>query len=161
MSKRIYFNAFQMNCVVHQSPGLWTRNDDHMVDYKRLDHWMNFAKLIERGCFDAIFLADVLSVYDVYGANRDAALRARDTKAARCDRLRARAGDTAALKQLCDEAGLGFEVVSPLEVGGEVVSSSRVRAARSTAPTRSAAPPAHPSTWCTRSRSSPSWAHTA
>ncbi len=75
MSKRIYFNAFQMNCVVHQSPGLWTRADDHMVDYKRLDHWMNFARLIERGCFDAIFLADVLSTYDVYGASRDAALR--------------------------------------------------------------------------------------
>jgi riboflavin kinase/FMN adenylyltransferase len=42
---------------------------------------------------------------------------------------RARAGDTAALKALCDAAGLGFELVSPLEVGGEVVSSSRVRAA--------------------------------
>ena len=42
---------------------------------------------------------------------------------------RARAGDTAALRALCGEAGLGFEVVSPLEVGGEVVSSSRVRSA--------------------------------
>jgi riboflavin kinase/FMN adenylyltransferase len=42
---------------------------------------------------------------------------------------RGRAGDTDALKSLCDAAGLGFEVVTPLEVGGSAVSSSRVRAA--------------------------------
>lgn len=35
--KRIYFNAFHMNCVVHQSLGLWVRGDDHMVDYTDLD----------------------------------------------------------------------------------------------------------------------------
>ena len=74
MSKRIYFNAFAMNCVVHQSPGLWVREDDHMVDYKSLKHWVDYAKLVERGCFDAIFLADVVGTYDVYGGNRDAAL---------------------------------------------------------------------------------------
>ena len=42
---------------------------------------------------------------------------------------RGRAGDTAALKALCDAAGLAFEEVQPFEWNGEVVSSSRVRAA--------------------------------
>ncbi|MBX9578950.1 MAG: bifunctional riboflavin kinase/FAD synthetase [Gemmataceae bacterium] len=42
---------------------------------------------------------------------------------------RGRAGDTAALRGLCDAAGLGFEEVPPLNDGGEPVSSSRVRAA--------------------------------
>lgn len=42
---------------------------------------------------------------------------------------RGRGGDTAALHTLCSAAGLGFEVVTPLEVNGAVVSSSRVRAA--------------------------------
>ncbi|MBI2800196.1 MAG: LLM class flavin-dependent oxidoreductase [Gammaproteobacteria bacterium] len=74
--KRIYFNAFHMNCVVHQSPGLWVRDDDHMVDYTDLDQWTRFARLIEKGCFDAIFLADVVGTYDVYGGNRDAAIAA-------------------------------------------------------------------------------------
>ena len=74
MKQRIYFNAFHMNCVVHQSPGLWVRSDDHMVDYKDLNQWIAFAKLIERGCFDAVFLADVIGTYDVYGGNRDAAV---------------------------------------------------------------------------------------
>lgn len=74
--KRIYFNAFHMNCVVHQSPGLWVRDDDHMVDYTDLEQWTRFARLIEKGCFDAIFLADVVGTYDVYGGSRDAALAA-------------------------------------------------------------------------------------
>ncbi len=73
-TKRMYFNAFRMNCVTHMSPGLWTRADDHMTDYLSLDHWTEFARLLERGCFDAIFLADVVGPYDVYGGNRDAAL---------------------------------------------------------------------------------------
>ena len=30
MSKRLYFNAFSMNCVVHQSPGLWVRPEDQI-----------------------------------------------------------------------------------------------------------------------------------
>lgn len=73
--KRMYFNAFHMNCVVHQSPGLWVREDDHMVDYTSLSQWIEFAKLIERGRFDAVFLADVAGTYDVYGGSRDAAIR--------------------------------------------------------------------------------------
>ena len=36
MPKRIYFNAFHMNCVVHQSPGLWVR-PDQIAD--KLQEW--------------------------------------------------------------------------------------------------------------------------
>ena len=74
MKKRIYFNAFHMNCVVHQSPGLWVREDDNMVNYTDLDQWVELAKLLERGKFDAMFLADVVGVYDVFRGNREAAL---------------------------------------------------------------------------------------
>jgi long-chain alkane monooxygenase len=74
MNKRIYFNAFHMNCVVHQSPGLWVRADDRMVDYTTLEAWVELAKLLERGRFDALFLADVVGVYDVYRGDRVAAL---------------------------------------------------------------------------------------
>ena len=57
MSKRIYFNAFHMNCVVHQSPGLWVRRDDKMHEYTKLANWVELAKLLERGKLDALFLA--------------------------------------------------------------------------------------------------------
>ena len=74
MNKRVFFNAFHMNCVVHQSPGLWVRADDQMLNYTDLDTWVELAKLLERGRFDALFLADVVGVYDVYQGNRVAAL---------------------------------------------------------------------------------------
>jgi len=74
MNRRIYFNAFHMNCVVHQSPGLWVRADDQMHNYTDLETWVELAKLLERGRFDALFLADVVGVYDVYRGNRVAAL---------------------------------------------------------------------------------------
>jgi hypothetical protein len=48
MNKRIYFNAFHMNCVVHQSPGLWVHPDDQMHKYNDLQTWVELAKLIER-----------------------------------------------------------------------------------------------------------------
>jgi riboflavin kinase/FMN adenylyltransferase len=42
---------------------------------------------------------------------------------------RGRAGDVGTLRELCTRAGVAFEEVPPLVVGGEPVSSSRVRAA--------------------------------
>ena len=64
-----------MNCVAHQSPGLWTHPRDRTSEYNRLPYWINLAKTLERGRFDGLFLADVLGVYDVFGGNPNAALR--------------------------------------------------------------------------------------
>ncbi|MET3135088.1 FMN-dependent oxidoreductase (nitrilotriacetate monooxygenase family) [Oxalobacteraceae bacterium GrIS 1.11] len=75
MSKTIRFNAFQMNTVGHQSPGLWTHPRDTSHHYTEPEHWTELARLLEAGRFDAIFLADVLGVYDVYQGSADAALR--------------------------------------------------------------------------------------
>ena len=71
----IRFNAFAMNTVGHQSPGLWTHPRDRSTDYKRLGFWIDLARLLERGGFDSLFIADVMGVYDVYAGNADAALR--------------------------------------------------------------------------------------
>lgn len=70
MSKQIRFNAFEMNCVGHQSPGLWKHPRDRSWQYKDLSYWMDLAKILERGLFDAVFIADVIGYYDVYkGSN--------------------------------------------------------------------------------------------
>lgn len=74
MGKEIRLNAFDMNCVVHQSAGLWRHPRDRSEHYNRLDYWIELAEILERGKFDALFLADVLGVYDVYGGNVEAAL---------------------------------------------------------------------------------------
>jgi alkanesulfonate monooxygenase len=75
MTREIRLNAFAMNCPGHQSPGLWTHPRDRSAEYRTLDHWVELARLLERGLFDGLFLADVLGVYDVYGGTPDAALR--------------------------------------------------------------------------------------
>src|ERR1700758_418704 len=75
MTKEIRLNAFAMNCVAHQSPGLWTHPRDRTADYNRLPYWLDLAKTLERGRFDGLFLADVLGVYDVFGGSHEAAVR--------------------------------------------------------------------------------------
>lgn len=73
--QRIAFNAFDMTCIMHQSPGLWTHPQDRSVDYKKLGYWTDLAKLLERGKFDGLFIADVLGVYDTYQGSADASIR--------------------------------------------------------------------------------------
>jgi len=74
MPKQIRLNAFDMNCVGHQSPGLWTHPRDRADSYNTLDYWVDLARTLERGKFDAIFLADVLGIYDVYRGSAATAL---------------------------------------------------------------------------------------
>jgi FMN-dependent oxidoreductase (nitrilotriacetate monooxygenase family) len=68
-------NAFTMNVVSHIVQGQWTRADTRQREYHSLGPWVELAQLLERGCFDAIFLADVVGAYDVYRGDRDAAVR--------------------------------------------------------------------------------------
>ena len=73
--REIRLNAFDMNCVGHQSPGLWSHPRDRSWQYKDLDYWVDLARLLERGKFDGLFIADVLGIYDVLNGNGDAAIR--------------------------------------------------------------------------------------
>ncbi len=75
MSRQIRFNAFDMACVGHIQQGMWTHPRDRSTEYDTLAAWTDLARLLERGLFDGLFLADVLGVYDVYGGSPDAALR--------------------------------------------------------------------------------------
>ena len=74
MPKQIRLNAFDMNCIGHQSPGLWTHPDDRADSYNTLEYWTGLARILERGKFDALFLADVLGIYDVYKGSPATAL---------------------------------------------------------------------------------------
>ncbi|SFB17507.1 FMN-dependent oxidoreductase, nitrilotriacetate monooxygenase family [Rhizobium sp. NFR07] len=75
IAREIRFNAFDMNCVGHIQQGLWTHPRDQSHRYKELGYWMDYARRLEAGLFDGIFLADVVGVNDVYGGNADAALK--------------------------------------------------------------------------------------
>lgn len=46
----------------HQSPGLWRHPDDQSVRFNDVDHWIDLAKLLEKGKFHGMFIADVLGM---------------------------------------------------------------------------------------------------
>src|ERR1700730_19451077 len=75
MAKEIRLNAFDMNCVGHQSPGLWKHPKDRSATYKDLEYWSELALILEKGKFDGLFIADVLGVYDVYHGTAEHAIR--------------------------------------------------------------------------------------
>ncbi|WP_027348595.1 LLM class flavin-dependent oxidoreductase [Halotalea alkalilenta] len=74
MPKRIILNAFDMTCVSHQAAGTWRHPDNQAWRYKDLDYWTELARLLERGRFDTLFIADVVGVYDVYRGSVESAL---------------------------------------------------------------------------------------
>lgn len=75
MTRKIVLNAFDMNCVSHIVAGTWRHPESQAARYKDIEYWLELAKLLERGLFDGLFIADVLGIYDVYGGGPDAAIR--------------------------------------------------------------------------------------
>ncbi|WP_019413931.1 LLM class flavin-dependent oxidoreductase [Paenisporosarcina sp. TG20] len=76
MAKQIRLNAFDMTSAMHNSHGLWKHpSSKRHIQYKDLDYWVELAKLLERGKFDAVFFADVLGIYDVYQDSKTPAIR--------------------------------------------------------------------------------------
>ena len=75
MAKRLIFCAFTMNTVSHIYHGLWRHPRTRQLDYNDLDTWTDLAKLLERGRFDAIFLADVIGLYGDYRGGWDTYVR--------------------------------------------------------------------------------------
>lgn len=59
-----------MSCTKRLACGAARKN--RSINYTDLEHWIGIAKLLEAGCFDAVFLADVVGTYDAYRGSRDA-----------------------------------------------------------------------------------------
>ncbi|HWI70668.1 MAG TPA: LLM class flavin-dependent oxidoreductase [Baekduia sp.] len=72
--RRLRFNAFSMNCVSHIHHGQWVRTDTRQTEYNTLAPWIELARLLERGKFDALFLADVVGTYETYRGGRETAI---------------------------------------------------------------------------------------
>jgi long-chain alkane monooxygenase len=73
--RRLIFNAFTMNTASHIVHGLWRHPDTRQRDFDDLDVWVELATLLERGRFDAIFLADVIGLYGDYRGGWDTYVR--------------------------------------------------------------------------------------
>ncbi|MSR14046.1 MAG: LLM class flavin-dependent oxidoreductase [Gammaproteobacteria bacterium] len=76
MPKQIHMNAFTQCCIGHHSIGQWKHPLDRPLEgYKNVHYWIELAKILEAGFFDALFLADVHGTYNVYRGSRDTAVR--------------------------------------------------------------------------------------
>ena len=76
MVKPIHMNAFTQCSICHHSKGQWKHPlDGSSHGYKDVDYWVDLARLLERGCFDTLFLADVHGTYNVYRGSRETAVR--------------------------------------------------------------------------------------
>ncbi len=73
--KQLRLNAFDMNCIGHINHGLWTHPRDRSTEFGSLAYWTELARLLERGLFDGLFIADILGVYDVYQGSIDLPLK--------------------------------------------------------------------------------------
>ncbi|MSQ69323.1 MAG: LLM class flavin-dependent oxidoreductase [Gammaproteobacteria bacterium] len=76
MKKQIHLNAFTQCCIGHHSMGQWKHPLDRPLDgYRNVHYWIELARLLEKGCFDSLFLADVHGTYATYRGSRDTAVR--------------------------------------------------------------------------------------
>lgn len=73
--KKIRLNALDQTTPSFLAFGMWAHPRDRALDYTSLDYWLDYARLLERGKFDALFLADILGVPDVYQNSPKAAFR--------------------------------------------------------------------------------------
>jgi long-chain alkane monooxygenase len=76
MAKQIHLNAFTQCSICHHSKGQWKNPIDRSSHgYKDLNYWVELARTLERGCFDALFIADVHGTYNTYKGGRATSIR--------------------------------------------------------------------------------------
>ncbi|WP_116952848.1 NtaA/DmoA family FMN-dependent monooxygenase [Jiangella endophytica] len=73
--KRLILNLFEMNCVSHITHGLWRLPGNNRERFNDIEYWLELARLLEDGGFDAVFLADVVGAYDTFRGNAGTAVR--------------------------------------------------------------------------------------
>ncbi|OTB11346.1 hypothetical protein K445DRAFT_26708 [Daldinia sp. EC12] len=73
--KQILLNAFDMSTIGHLSPGQWKNPVDKSATKRNLGYWLELAKLLDGGGFNALFLADTYGGYDTYEGSLDNCIR--------------------------------------------------------------------------------------
>jgi FMN-dependent oxidoreductase (nitrilotriacetate monooxygenase family) len=71
MTKRLIFNGFSMNAASHVYHGLWRHSQTKQTAFNDLETWVELAQILERGCFDSLFVADVIGVDPAYKGSWD------------------------------------------------------------------------------------------
>ncbi len=59
----MHFNAFVMNTCSHVHHGQWRHPDARQADFNDVRVWIDLARRLEEGVFDAMFFADIVGLY--------------------------------------------------------------------------------------------------
>lgn len=76
--KRMHLLGFVLNGLVNHMQSVWTHPRHHVGypgGFARPEMWQSLGRTLERGKFDAIFIADVLAPYTNFAGTSDSALR--------------------------------------------------------------------------------------
>ncbi|MCB8874609.1 LLM class flavin-dependent oxidoreductase [Acidisoma silvae] len=73
--RQIHFMLLEMGAISHNNYGLWRHPDNQRRNFGDLAFWIEQARQLERGMFDAIFFADTLGISAGFGGAPDVALR--------------------------------------------------------------------------------------
>lgn len=75
MRSTMMFNMFCMDTPGHVHQGMWRHPENRVVSYNDVDMWVDVARVLEAGCFDAIFFADVAGIYPKWQGSWDLIMR--------------------------------------------------------------------------------------
>jgi FMN-dependent oxidoreductase (nitrilotriacetate monooxygenase family) len=68
--------AFVLNSPINHTVGSWRHPADERIDgLSSVRYWQDMARTLEKGCFDALFFADVSAAYDQYRGGTDDVVR--------------------------------------------------------------------------------------
>ena len=74
--KKAHFLGFVQHGVNSHATGMWRHpNDKINWDWTRPPYWQHLARTMERGLFDAMFIADELAPYNNYEGSSDATVK--------------------------------------------------------------------------------------
>ena len=76
MPKHIHLISFQINSPMNHTVNSWAHPTDNRLEaLSDMSLWIDMARTLERGMFDALFFADTPGVFDRYKDRMDEALR--------------------------------------------------------------------------------------
>ncbi len=72
MTKKAHLLGFIQHGVNSHATGMWRHPKDKVNwKYARPEYWQHMARVMERGLFDAMFIADELAPYNTHGGSSD------------------------------------------------------------------------------------------
>src|SRR6201988_4499891 len=74
--KRAHLLGFIQHGVNSHATGMWRHPKDKVGwDFSRPEYWQHMARTMERGLFDAMFIADELAPYNTHEDSSDAVVK--------------------------------------------------------------------------------------